>query len=104
PEAFDPDAITIEPELPRRRIHVSGNYMTIEGMSKGRTTYEVTLPAALVDTFGQALGDDEELTFQVGDAHPQLFARTGLVIADPSAKKPTYDVHSINIPSLDVTV
>src|SRR5690606_27826182 len=69
-----------------------------------RTTYTVTMPASIPDTFDQTLGKKQDLTFRIGDAHPQIFGPTGLTLVDPAARKPTYDLHSINVPSLDVEI
>lgn len=103
-EAFDQAQLEIEPELPGLKTVTSGQWLMIHGRQRGRTTYKVTLPAALRDQFEQTLGEDETLSFRVGDAHPQLFGPSGLTLLDPSSKKPTYDLHSINVPSLDVEI
>ena len=103
-EKFDPDALEIEPKLPGMKAVVSGDWLSIHGRSKGRTTYKVTIPASISDQFEQTLGKPQTLTFRVTDAHPQLFGPTGLTLRDPAAKKPSYDLHSINIPSLDVEI
>src|SRR5690606_837527 len=103
-EAFDPETIEVSPELPGMKVVASGQWMTIVGRSKGRTTYTVTMPASIPDTFDQTLGKKQDLTFRIGDAHPQIFGPTGLTLVDPAARKPTYDLHSINVPSLDVEI
>ncbi|HUS67405.1 MAG TPA: Ig-like domain-containing protein [Kofleriaceae bacterium] len=103
-EKFDPETLEISPKLPGMKAVASGEWLTIYGRQKGRTTYRVTVPATITDAFEQELGKDETLTFTVGDAYPQLFGPSGLTLSDPSAKKPTYDFHSINIPSVDVQV
>ncbi|MGH9936181.1 MAG: Ig-like domain-containing protein, partial [Blastocatellia bacterium] len=38
-KAFDKAQIRVEPELPGMKVNVYGNWMNIEGMSKGRTVY-----------------------------------------------------------------
>ncbi|HKE19873.1 MAG TPA: Ig-like domain-containing protein, partial [Kofleriaceae bacterium] len=103
-EAFDQSTLRIEPELPGLKTVVSGEWLTIVGRQKGRTTYKVTLPASLRDQFEQTLGKEETRSFRVGDAFPQLFGASGLTLLDPSSKKPTYSLHSINVPSLDVEI
>src|SRR5690606_6625762 len=40
----------------------------------------------------------------VGDAYPSFFGPRGVVIVDPTSKRPTYDLHTVNVPSVDVTV
>jgi uncharacterized protein YfaS (alpha-2-macroglobulin family) len=101
-EDYQSDRLRITPDLPRYRSHVSGRYMTIRGNTKGRTTYKVIIPAALRDKFGQTLGKDEELTFDVGSANPRMWGPSGLVVLDPGAKRRTFDVFSINYTGLAV--
>ncbi len=101
-EVFDPTAIRIEPELAGMSARVQGDYIYIRGLSKGRTRYTVTLPPTLEDVFGQTLGKAESVTFHVGSADPRLWGPTGLVVLDPVAKKPTFDVFSINHKALKV--
>lgn len=103
-EKFDPSTIEVEPKLPNMRVAVNDQWMAIWGLSKGRTTYAVTLPASLTDKYGQTLGKPKRLTFKVTDANPRLFRPSDLVILDPAAKKRTFDIHSINIESLDIKV
>ena len=78
--------------------------MTIRGHSKGRTTYTVKMPASVPDEFGQTLGEDEELTFNVGNADPNFHGPYGLVVLDPVAKKKSLDVFSINYKEIDVQI
>jgi hypothetical protein len=103
-EKFDPDKLEVSPKIPGMKAVVSGDWLSIHGRTKGRTKYTVVVPASIEDTFEQTLGKPETLHFQVGDAYPQLFGPTGLTLRDPAGKKPTYDLHSINIASLDVEV
>jgi hypothetical protein len=104
PEAFAQDDLAIAPELGGLRAGVSGQWLNIQGRSKGRTNYTVTLPASLTDTFGQKLGKATKVYFNVGDADPSLFGTSGLVVLDPAAKRRTFDIHSVNIKSLDVEI
>ncbi|MFW2390610.1 MAG: alpha-2-macroglobulin family protein [Polyangiales bacterium] len=103
-DAFDESTIRISPELKRTRADVHGNTVVIASQSKGRTTYEVTVPSTLRDRFGQTLGEEETATFRVGSAHPQLWGSQGMVVLDPAAKKPTLSVSSINEPKLRVQI
>ncbi|HUS63453.1 MAG TPA: alpha-2-macroglobulin family protein [Kofleriaceae bacterium] len=103
-DRLDPDAFKIEPALPGLKVVPSGMWLEIAGRQRGRTTYKVTLPASLRDTFDQTLGKPQTLEFHVGDATPQLFGPSGLTLLDPSAKRRTYDLHTINVKSLDVAV
>ncbi|PKO22061.1 MAG: hypothetical protein CVU38_11370 [Chloroflexi bacterium HGW-Chloroflexi-1] len=103
--AFDPSMVRIAPELPGLKLNVYGDTLEIQGRSAGRTRYQVTLSADLPDQFGQTLGRDQTLTFDVGSAEPALGASGGIfVVLDPSAAKPTFSVFSINYDRLKVRV
>jgi alpha-2-macroglobulin len=97
-------AITASPAIPRLRASVSGAQLGLEGATRGRTRYEITIPRGLKDAFGQALAAPAKLRFEVGDAHPAFFGPSGVVISDPSSERPSYDVHTVNVRSLDVEV
>jgi uncharacterized protein YfaS (alpha-2-macroglobulin family) len=99
---FDPAAIRVTPALPGVEVAVSGETIVIHGQSKGRTSYEVTLPASITDVYGQTLGKPRTLTFRVGDAEPSFFGPSGLVVLDPAAKAPHLSVFTINTPSIEV--
>ena len=108
PDAFETNSVSelilTSPELLGKRPRVSSNYLTIEGASKGRTRYTVTIPAAITDTFGQTLGKDATVYFNVGKAEPNFYGPRGLVIIDPISTKPTLNVFSTNVASLDVSI
>ncbi len=104
PNPLEGGEVQIEPTLPRADVEVSGNQLFIRGQSTGQTTYRVTLPATLKDRFGQTLGKEETVTFEVGSAYPRLFGPQGMVVLDPAAKAPTFDVFSVNEPALRVQV
>ncbi|MGC8788088.1 MAG: MG2 domain-containing protein, partial [Anaerolineae bacterium] len=79
-----------------------GDTLHIEGQSKGRTTYRVTLKAGISDQFGQTLGKDETITFQVGSAEPSMHVSwENLIVLDP-ASKPTYSIFTINYSTVHV--
>ncbi len=104
-DAFDLKQLRVSPELPDTKIQIYGNTLYVEGTKKGRTAYKLTLPASLRDEFGQTLGEDVTLTFNVGSATPMLFSQGGaFVVLDPSARQPTYSVYSVNHPSLKVSL
>lgn len=104
PNALEAAGVRIEPSLARADVEVSGNQLVIRGQSKGQTTYRVTLPSTLEDRFGQTLGQEETVEFAVGSAYPRLFGAEGVVVLDPAAKAPTFDVFSVNEPALRVQV
>ena len=103
-KAFDKSQIRIAPELPGMKVNNYGNWVNIEGMSKGRTVYTVTLDASIRDIYGQTLGDSKALTFRVGDAMPNLAATAeGLAALDPYSQ-PKFSVFSVNHQQLKVSI
>nr|MBC7243870.1 hypothetical protein [Chloroflexota bacterium] len=101
-EVFDESLVQIEPELPGGKLSIIGNTLQIEGRSKGRTTYKVTLKAGIADQFGQTLGKDTIVTFQVGSAEPSMYVSwENLAVVDP-AGKPTYSIFTINYNTVTV--
>ncbi|MBL4635547.1 MAG: hypothetical protein JKY56_16930, partial [Kofleriaceae bacterium] len=103
-EGFESSSLKFEPALEKVRAQVHNRWMTIRGRTAGQTTYTVTIPGTLKDEFGQTLGQDETRTFIVGDAHPRLTGANVLAVADPKSENASFDVYSINIPSLDVKI
>jgi uncharacterized protein YfaS (alpha-2-macroglobulin family) len=103
--SYTEDMLRITPELPGASVNLIGDTIQIQGASKGQTSYTVTVAGNLQDTFGQKLGQDTRLTFQVGPAQPAL---TGpgqtLVTLDPFSKKPVFSVYALNYPRLDVKI
>lgn len=103
PQSFDPEKqLVITPELPGMKASVGGDWLNIYGRSKGRTTYSVTVKGSVKDVFGQTLGQDVTLKFQVGPARPALHSVGGpLVVVDPKGKA-VYSVYTVNQPALKV--
>jgi uncharacterized protein YfaS (alpha-2-macroglobulin family) len=101
-DRFDAAQITAEPTIPGLKIMQNGGYITLMGGTKARTKYTVTVSGGLLDTFGQTLGKDHELIFQVGDPTPSFFGPSGMAVLDPGAKKPTLDVFTVSYESLKV--
>ena len=50
--AFDESLVRVEPELPGQRVEITDDHITIDGHRRARTTYRVTLGAALRDVWG----------------------------------------------------
>jgi alpha-2-macroglobulin len=95
-KAFDKQQIRVTPELPGMNVINYGNWIHIQGQSKGRTVYTVTLDASIRDTYGQTLGENKTLTFRVGDAFPNLAASgEGLTVIDPYSQ-PKFSIFSVN--------
>jgi hypothetical protein len=103
-EAFQKSSLRIEPEVAGLRTSVYGNTLSIEGLKRGRTTYRVTIDKSVRDEFGQTLGKDATVTFNVGPA-PQALASSGenFVTLDPTAP-PSFSVFSINYDRLRVSL
>ncbi|MEY2958146.1 MAG: hypothetical protein RLZZ01_714, partial [Actinomycetota bacterium] len=97
PNAFDADQIRVEPAIAGLRIDVYGPVVSISGATVGRTDYTVTLDADLRDEFGQTLGAERTVSFEVGSAPPQLRGFGQLwVTTDPAAEAATVTVSTIN--------
>ena len=101
-DAFEASSIAITPELPGARIIAQNTAMIVYGATAARTTYSLVVPAALRDEFGQTLGKDTTLTFDVHDATPTFFGPDGMVVVDPSAAKPALDFFTVNYDKLKV--
>ncbi|MEO7732840.1 MAG: Ig-like domain-containing protein, partial [Kofleriaceae bacterium] len=101
-DKFDEARIRIEPEIPDSHVVQQGATLIVQGMTAARTQYRVIVPASLVDTFGQTLGQDRTLTFDVGSAQPSFFGPSGVVVVDPLAKRPGLDFFSTNYEQLKV--
>ncbi|MBO0857103.1 MAG: Ig-like domain-containing protein [Chloracidobacterium sp.] len=104
PKAFDKAQIHVTPELPGMRVNHYGQWINIEGESKGRTVYTVTLDPSIRDVFGQTLGENKPLTIKVGEAFPNLAASgEGLITLDPYAL-PKFSIFSVNHRQLKVSL
>lgn len=101
-EAFDRAQVTVTPELPGLKFEMWGNTMSIRGLTKGRTKYKVTISGGLRDIFGQTLGKDETVTFDVGNASSAMWTQGGsLVVLDPQGK-PAWSFYTINVDTVDL--
>ena len=103
-EAFQKSLIRVEPEIPEMKTEVNGNILFIEGIKRGRTTYRLILDRSIKDQFGQTLGTNTTLAFNVGPAPPVL-ASSGdeFVVLDPSAPQ-RFSVYSVNLPRLKASL
>ena len=102
--AFDKKQIRIEPDVPGVKINNFGYAIQIEGATKGRTTYKATVDAAIKDVYGQTLGESKTVTFNVGDASPNLAGSTeGFTVLDPYAA-PRFSVFTTNHQQLKVSL
>src|SRR5207253_11466773 len=101
-DKFDESMITVSPEIPGLRVVQQYSYVTLQGATKARTTYKVTVSSKVPDEFGQTLGSEKTYTWPVGDAYPTFFGPSGMVVLDPIAAKHTLDFFSTNYEQLKV--
>jgi alpha-2-macroglobulin len=102
--AFDKKWFRVEPEVPGLQISNYGNIVNLQGATKGRTVYRVTIDAGVRDQFGQTLGKPVVVTFTTTDAQPNLFAASeGMAVLDPYAA-PKFSVYSVNHQQLKTTL
>ncbi|HEY0137632.1 MAG TPA: Ig-like domain-containing protein, partial [Nannocystis sp.] len=83
---FKNEWVRVEPAIPGMQVARYGNELSIQGATKPRTKYTVTIDAALRDAYGQTLGKPEQRSFTVGPAPDSLHALVQqLTVLDPSA-------------------
>ncbi len=105
PATFTADLLVVSPEIPGISANLIGNTLNIAGETRGRTTYTVTISGKIRDIFGQELGKDAQLTFQIGQANPILVGPgQNFITLDPAASKPVFSVYAINYTSLNVKI
>lgn len=105
PEAFSETMIRIEPSLPGATVNLSYNSLTIQGATAGNTTYRVTVDGSIQDIFGQTLGNEETLRFEVGTAVPFISGPTDMLITlDPSASEPSLSIFTMNHNRVDLQI
>jgi len=104
-DTFDESMLQVEPEIPGLTVNAFGDTINLRGATVGRTTYRVTVSAEIKDVFGQRLGRDRQLTFEVGPAEPFLGGpQSVFVTLDPAAQKPVLSLYVMNYNRLDVQV
>ncbi|MYB28031.1 MAG: hypothetical protein F4X38_02720 [Acidimicrobiaceae bacterium] len=92
-ETLDAADVSITPALPGATVSVYGRSMTIAGPTTGGTVYEVVIPAALGDVFGQRLGEPQTVEFRINEAVPYLsFAGGRIATVDPLGVQQTIPV------------
>ncbi|MDT4953339.1 MAG: alpha-2-macroglobulin [Acidobacteriota bacterium] len=100
--AFDQSQIRVEPAMQSMKTQIYGNALYITGTKRGRTAYKVTFINSIKDIFGQTLGKDASVTFNVGIAPPSLVSSGKAFVAlDPSAPR-SFSLYSINHSTLKV--
>lgn len=93
---FTKDMVKIEPAVEGANIYPSGNFIYIDGVKKGRTTYKITIDQSVGDTFGQTMGKVATATIKTGSAPPNFYSQGGtMMVLDPSAKH-FYSIYTTN--------
>lgn len=104
-ESFSEEMLTVSPEIPGVNANAYGNTLSLQGETRGRTTYTVTVSGKIKDEFGQELGRDARLTFRVGSAASILVGpEQNFITLDPAASKPALSVYAVNYSSLDLKI
>jgi uncharacterized protein YfaS (alpha-2-macroglobulin family) len=104
-KSFSDAMINIQPEIPGVTINAIGDTITIQGETKGKTSYTVALDGAIKDIYGQKLGQPQSLTFKVGSAEKMLVStQQNFITLDPASIEPAYSVYSVNYSKLDVQI
>lgn len=99
---FDKAQVSVEPAIEGFRASVSHASLTIQGRTKGRTTYKITLSPEITDVHGQKLEGQRTFEVKVGSAEPTLFPEERqMAVLDPEGT-PTLPVYSVNQRSLKV--
>jgi len=102
---FDKSMIKISPAVEGLNIYPSGQYVYIQGVKKGRTTYTVSVDDRIRDVYEQNLVEPASVKIKTDSAPVSLYAQGGnMVVLDPTTKKPSFSVYSTNQPSMRVKV
>ncbi|MBK9033467.1 MAG: Ig-like domain-containing protein [Myxococcales bacterium] len=87
-DRVDADQVAVTPA--GAQVEIDGRTITIAGAAD--TRYTAVLAGALVDAFGQTLGQDAALTWTTGGATPYFWGPEAMFVVDPAATRPTLDV------------
>ncbi|MFN2189036.1 MAG: alpha-2-macroglobulin family protein, partial [Candidatus Promineifilaceae bacterium] len=102
-DVFEESMVSVDPAIQGAAISAGGNSITIQGITQGRTNYDVTIDGSIKDIFGQTMGEDDTVRFKVGSAPPSLVGPDQvLVTLDPSAEKKVFSIYSINYDKVQV--
>jgi uncharacterized protein YfaS (alpha-2-macroglobulin family) len=83
---FKKEWVKVEPEIPGMTVAAYGGEIHIQGRTKARTSYRVTVSGALRDVYKQTLGKEVSEKFTVGPAPEMLSAQAdALTVLDPAA-------------------
>jgi uncharacterized protein YfaS (alpha-2-macroglobulin family) len=104
PEGFDPALVSVAPAIPGLEVNPNGSWINLEGVTRGKTRYTVTVRKGLRDAFGQTLERDQTFTWDVGPSEALLASGIDkpMVVLDPATAKRRLTVYTLNMPRIDV--
>ena len=96
--AFDPALITVSPALTGgASIQAAGDQIVVNGPTRPRTTYRISVRAGLRDSFGQVLATDASGTVVFGPGIPQIYPfSTSVTTLDPLVPSRTVTVSTVD--------
>jgi alpha-2-macroglobulin len=101
-KTFNVEQVKVSPAIEGFRASVSGSMLLVQGRTKGRTTYTVSIEGPLADKYGQTLVQPAVVTQKVSSAEPVLFPeQEPMAVLDP-AFEPALRVYSVNRKALSV--
>jgi uncharacterized protein YfaS (alpha-2-macroglobulin family) len=104
-KTFTESMVKVQPEIPGVTVNITNDTITIQGETKGRTTYTVTLDGTIQDIYGQKLGRKQDVSFKVGAAEKMLVGTNqNFITLDPASGEPVYSIYSVNYSNLDVQI
>jgi len=84
PTSFELADVRVEPPQPGLQLQVWEDSISLEGVKRGRTRYELVLPDGLRDVFGQTLATGDPIAFEVAPAGQRLVGPdTDLLVIAP---------------------
>ncbi len=102
--AFEEGWLMVSPPIPGLNANLSGDTIFIEGETRGRTTYEVTLSPKIRDVFGQELGKELTLSFRVQAADPLLVGPGGNFLTLDPASNGVLSLYALNYSRLELQI
>ncbi|NLF49761.1 MAG: hypothetical protein GX577_01365, partial [Leptolinea sp.] len=105
PRTFQEGMLQIDPDIPGVSASIMGKTINIQGETRGRTTYTISVSADIQDIYGQKLGKDTRLKFTIGAADKVLTGPSqNFITLDPATSEPIFTVYSINYTKLDAQI
>ncbi len=102
-ESLDPKQVSVSPAIKGFRADASWHNLTLGGLTKGKTSYEVVLDKSIKDIYGQTLDSEETFKWRVGPSRSILSSQLkGMTVLDPVAKKRRLPVYVMNMEKVEV--